>query len=389
MEHLSHAELEEALAVLATQQDMVEHRLLTLIREADRRGRGRAHGLASTAAWLGFKIGLGIVAAREKVRVANALGVLPNIDAAFAKGEVSYSKVRAMTRVATPSNEQRLLALAKQATAAQLDIVCRGVARVNGNAAASEGRWFRVQPEGDGMVRVVVRMHADEAALLKKAVDAAREGASAEALPDRVDGLVRLADAYLAGESATRTGGDRLQLVVTVQANPIEPGISAAVEGLALTNHTLKRMACDCAITAVTVDEDGDPLDVGRKTRKVPPALRRALQLRDGRCRFPGCTHERYLDAHHMEHWMDGGATSKDNLVLLCSAHHRMLHEGGFTLRRAPAGAFVFRRPDGTVIEANPRPPATQPNLPLARARATPYTSNPDYNLAIGLIAAA
>jgi hypothetical protein len=86
MEHMSHEELEEALAVLATQQDMVEHKLLTLIREADRRGRGRAHGLPSTAAWLGFKIGLGIVAAREKVRVANALGMLPNIDAAFAKG---------------------------------------------------------------------------------------------------------------------------------------------------------------------------------------------------------------------------------------------------------------------------------------------------------------
>jgi hypothetical protein len=253
---------------------------------------------------------------------------------------------------------------------------------------AMKDRSFEVRPEGNGMVRVVVRMHADEAAILKKAVDLAREDASAEALPDRVDGLVRVANAYVAGEAST-SGGDRQQLVVTVQAHPIEPGITAAVDGLATTNATLKRLACDCAVTAVTVDADGDPLDVGRKTRKVPPAMRRALQLRDGRCRFPGCTHARYLDAHHMHHWLDGGATAKDNLVLLCTAHHRWLHEGGFTVQRDAAGAFEFRRRDGTVIDLNPRPVATPLALPTARARPTPYTPNPDYNLAIGLIAAA
>ena len=101
---------------------------------------------------------------------------------------------------------------------------------------------------------------------------------------------------------------------------------------------------------------DGAVLDVGRKTRTVPPRIRRALQARDRSCRFPGCTARR-CDAHHVEHWIDGGATSLDNLVLLCRRHHRSVHEGGFELRQHRDGTTAFLRPNGTVLEAAPPPP--------------------------------
>jgi len=113
---LPNTDLETEVATLSAQLDAAEHRLLRLIAELDRRARHRDHGLPSMAAWLSWRVGLGPVAAREKVRVARALTELPQIDAAFARAEVSYSKVRAMTRIATPANEARLLHLAKEAS---------------------------------------------------------------------------------------------------------------------------------------------------------------------------------------------------------------------------------------------------------------------------------
>ena len=104
-------------------------------------------------------------------------------------------------------------------------------------------------------------------------------------------------------------------------------------------------------------DADGAVLDVGRKTRTVPPSIRRALQVRDRTCRFPGCTARR-CDAHHVEHWVDGGPTSLDNLVLLCRRHHRAVHEGGFGLIRYDDGSVTFLRQNGTVLEAAPTLPA-------------------------------
>ncbi len=109
-------------------------------------------------------------------------------------------------------------------------------------------------------------------------------------------------------------------------------------------------MSCDGSLVTVTEDEDGTPLDVGRKQRTVSAPLKRALWARDRGCSFPGCDHKHYVDAHHIEHWADGGATSLDNLTLLCSHHHRLLHEGGFRMRRDAEGRWYFQRADGRAI---------------------------------------
>ncbi|MGE0788053.1 MAG: DUF222 domain-containing protein [Sandaracinaceae bacterium] len=124
-------------------------------------------------------------------------------------------------------------------------------------------------------------------------------------------------------------------------------------DGTRLSPETFRRLACDCSLIGVKLDRDGDPLDVGRKTRSIPPALWRAIVLRDKGCAFPGCTHDRYLDGHHIEHWMNGGETKKRNLVCLCSHHHHLVHEGGFRVEVEEDGRAAFFDPRGVRLTAN------------------------------------
>ena len=117
--------------------------------------------------------------------------------------------------------------------------------------------------------------------------------------------------------------------------------------------ETSRRLACDAGVVYWQEDSDGNTLNIGRKSRSVSPALRRALQRRDGCCRFPGCVGTRFLHAHHIIHWADGGETSLANLVLLCSHHHRLVHEGGYGVGMRPGGQPVFTHPDGRSLPQN------------------------------------
>jgi Domain of unknown function (DUF222)/HNH endonuclease len=126
-------------------------------------------------------------------------------------------------------------------------------------------------------------------------------------------------------------------------------------EGIPLPREAVRRLGCDGSIVRI-VERDGRPLSIGRKTRTIPPALRRALRSRDRGCTFPGCTQVNHVDAHHIEHWADGGKTNISNLVQLCRHHHRLLHEGGFSVRRNAHG-LVFINPDGDRLPQSPRQP--------------------------------
>ena len=175
------------------------------------------------------------------------------------------------------------------------------------------------------------------------------------------DALVLMADTMLAAGPAARTGGDRHQVVMHVDAAVLAgaPGAAGCCEladGTPLAPETARRLACDASIVALT-ERDGRTVDVGRKTRSIPPSLRRALAARDRGCRFPGCDRAR-VDAHHIHHWARGGDTRLDNLVHLCRHHHGLVHEGGFTVERRPGGDIVFRRPDGHRIAPCPAGPA-------------------------------
>jgi hypothetical protein len=341
------AAMGEAIAETAAIIDVATHRFLTQLREFDRvDGWGRA-GALSCAHWLSWRVGMDLGAAREKVRVAKKLAELPEMDEALRKGEISYSKVRAMTRVATAENEADLVAMARSATGAQLEKICRLKRMVNaldGESAeeVEERRYVVERPTGDGMVSIQLRLLPDEAARIMKAFEVAGSG-------NRADGAVALAEMALAG-GALEGASVRppVEVVVHVQADDLEgrtelgDGISAEVS---------RRLLCDAGVVPILEDEHGKTIDVGRKTRTIPAALRRALDARDGGCRFPGCTNRIFTDAHHIEHWLDGGETSLDNTVLLCRRHHGYLHERGFSLERV-GEELVVRDPRGRVVPA-------------------------------------
>ena len=367
--------LGDEIAELSAHLDAATARLLTLIREFDARG-GWNGGFSSCAAWLGWRVGLDLGAARERVRVARALGTLPRLAEALARGELSYAKVRALTRVATPATEARLLAVGRAGTAAQIERIVRGWRRAD---RQSEVRQATRQHAERGTVLVRGRLTPEVGALLIRALDAAREtlyqrtrataGVTAPdpamAPPTRAqqhaDALALLAETALHHEIDPGAPGERYQVVVHVDAavlaDPEQPGQSVLEEGGHVSAETSRRLACDASRVVMRHDDEGRLLEVGARTRTIPPALRRALLHRDRSCRFPGC-HARVGEGHHVRHWAQGGPTTLGNLVLLCRRHHHAVHEEGYRVFRGPDGALDFRRPDGRPL---PEVPPTDP----------------------------
>jgi hypothetical protein len=280
---------------------------------------------------------------------------LPKIDEAFAAGRLSYSKVRAITRVATPANEESVLDVALAATGAQLERICSGFRRATETEIeAGRDRYVRGRALGNGLVKLEIVLSPDEADLVLKAIEQTREGlapAGASApRPSSADAVVHMAAARIAGKEAGAgaPAPDRCQVVIHVDRDltSAEGTLGATLEdGTHISAETLRRVTCDGGVVAAVVDEQGAVLDIGRRSRAIPNAIRRALWIRDQGCRFPGCSNKRFVHGHHIEHWLHGGRTSLDNLVMLCSFHHRQLHEGGFSIRFAADGEVEVRGP--------------------------------------------
>ncbi len=522
--------LGDRIADLADRIQAATYELLVLIRQFDERGGWE--GFASCAHWLSWRIGLAPGAAREKVRVAHALAKLPRLSEALQRGAVSYSKVRAVTRVATPATEQALLEVALAGTAAHVEQVVRTWRRVDRAAEQAEdrrrheSRALHTWVDDDGMIVVRGRLTPEVGAVLRRSLEAAldagagtagpaagvdgepraagpdataRDAAATDATaPDatasgaaageagdelaptiaqrRADALGMVAECALAGGLDKGTAGDRYQVVVHVDADTLaddgaqgeapsaaarlghsavvdgpavdgaavdraaagRPGESPACGGAAagagpetlapyvsagtyrrragevspaadeaspasqdgpfrhvpdadgpprrhrtacpgpaggqsaldeaggihVSAETARRLACDAATVTMRHGPAGEILDVGRRTRIISPALRRALAARDRHCRFPGCAATR-CDAHHVEHWAQGGATALGNLVLFCRRHHRAVHEEGYRVALDAAGEARFLRPDGRTLPEAPALPAVT-DAPLA-----------------------
>ena len=381
--------LGDEIAELSAHLDAASARLLDLIREFDARG-GWNNGFPSCAAWLTWRIGLAPGAAREHVRVARALGGLPLLARALARGELSYSKVRELTRVATPETEERLLAAGRAGTAEHVERLVRGWRRMDLKAEAREAalqyaaRSLHVYPDADGTMRIKGRLTAEVGALLVKALAAAREALyqrTRDHSPDsdpptmeqqQADALALLAEAALHHELDPGAPGERYQVVVHVDAELLadatQPGQSVLDEGTRVPAGTSQRLACDASRVVMRHDDEGRVIEVGARTRTVPPALRRALHARDRGCRFPGCG-VRFGQGHHIRHWAHGGPTTLSNLALLCRRHHRAVHEEGFQIERLADGTLCFRRPDGRPLPDAPLPPSAPAN-PVQALRA-------------------
>ncbi|MFW3170417.1 DUF222 domain-containing protein [Geodermatophilus sp. CPCC 206100] len=369
---------------------------LRLVAEFDERGGWEGVGIRSCGHWLAWQCGLSPGAAREHVRVARTLRELPRIEAAFAAGRLSYSKVRALTRVAAPDCEEALLEFARCATASQTERFCRQWRRVDDAEAAAETREaslaFEHWTDDDGVLTLEVRMPAEAGAALMAAIDslaerearreraqnvkAAARHAAVRAGGGTVDAELarRCAEDHAAGLARERTAARRIaalsvlaearvgldrrpgdpprrEVVVHVDAGVLaedEAAGRAHVEGgPALSGAQARRLLCEATVVAM-LEEGREPLAVGRRKRRATRAQRRALLRRDGGCARPGCPETRIerLHAHHMRHWLFGGRTDLANLVLLCDADHGQVHDQGLVVARQQ-GRLVVTAPDG------------------------------------------
>ncbi len=345
--------LEDQITELAAHINAATWRLLDLIREYDLCRGWNGGGTRSCAHWLNWKCGIALGAAREKVRVAHALAGLPQISAAFREGRVSYSKVRAMTRIATAENEDYLLMIARHGTASHMEQLVRGYRRT-GRAEAQQQlgrRELTWHVDADGCYVIRGRLTPEQGERLLQALDLAAEDVPADedATPAmrRVDALEEITESFLARGAGDSTGGDRHTVHLHTRLEELQEAGDVSAE-------TPRRKSCDCGVVHWLENAHGQALDIGRRSRNITPALRRALEHRDGGCCFPGCTSHRHVDAHHVLHWADGGHTRLDNLVLLCRYHHRLLHEGGFGVRLTMAGEKRFTYPDGSAVPTGP-----------------------------------
>lgn len=364
-------DLEQEICELGAHIEAATCTWLLLLAQFDELEGWGVWGARSCAQWLSWRCSLAPGAARERVRVARRLNELPLVREAFAAGELSYCKVRALTRIATLEIEEQLVELARHATGAQLEKLVRGyrgalAATVDGAQRAHERRYIGWSWDEDGSLVIQGRLPAEDGALLLTAIQAAEDHAPDSSREDaadspagarRADALISVARSALAAGDAERHGGDRCELVVhvdvaTLATDQIQER-SEVENGPSISPETARRLGCDAAVVGI-IERDGQPLSVGRRTRAIPPALRRALRARDDGCRFPGCAHRRFLHAHHVQHWARGGPTELGNLVVLCSYHHRLVHEGGFQVQPSGRHGFRFRGPGGQVIAPVP-----------------------------------
>ena len=461
-------DLGDEIATLAAHLHAATYRLLTLIAEFDRLQGWEPEGHRSCAHWLAFRTGIDLGAAREKVRAARALTELPEISASMALGELSFAKVRALTRVATPQSERDLLELARCSTAAQLESTVRAwrrMCRFDENELERirhRSRCFSVFPDEEGMYLVRGRLDPEVGAMLMRAIDAAsdalfRAGTSGAGTSEEIEPKQRRADAVgllaeralAAGSGRTERSGaaaegertndvtgegaadhtanatnegtadatsegtaaatskgtaepaagadivplsgtraERYQVMLYVDAATLEhegePERSELEDGTRVSAETSRRLSCDASVVRITKapscevqngkgpdDSMGDGKapddsmgDVGRRTRTIPPAIRRALEARDRGCRFPGCG-LRFTDAHHVTHWADGGETKLENLVLLCRFHHRLVHEEGYTVNFPRGKRLYFLDPSMRLLPDQPPPPPRLPPEPV------------------------
>ncbi len=493
--------LAEEIVELSAHLAAAEARFIELIARFDEEELWACQGARSCAHWLNWQCGISLHAARERVRVARALAGLPLIREAFERGAVSYSKVRAMTRVAVPESQEMLLSIARYGTAAHMDRLVRQYHRVERIEAAAEAsaryrnRSVQYRYGEDGMMVISARLPPEIGEVVRRAIDSAVEllyrdgrrkelseepdydgddhrnataagsvvailddaaevtatfeteprvpvgtsGAAsgsnvpagtsgpadedatppyprAHRRPDgravveefegqesaqcwgarRADALRLLAESYLAGGwrqlsrgTAINTSADRYQVVVHIdqallaEASPPRPHRCAIENGPALALDTVRRLACESALVGMVDGTEGEPLSVGRKTRAIPPAIERALRARDGGCRFPCCDRTLFLQAHHIVHWANGGETKLENLISLCTFHHALLHEGGFNVKKASDGAFVFYDPTGRPLPATGRVPRHTMDA-LARAAADQRVAIADVHRTLG-----
>ncbi|MGH2753600.1 MAG: DUF222 domain-containing protein [Actinomycetota bacterium] len=379
---LDDQELDGRIADLASNMAAGTYRWLLLIAELDDRGTWADWGALSCEHWLSYRCGITPSTGRDQLRVAHRLKEMPLVAAHLARGELSYSQVRALARVVTQENEADLVNVARNSTAAQLEKVVRvyrqaqSAHELDDVNKRHDRRGTYVHFDDDGTFVIRGRMSPEAGATVNKALEHAGRAVWKEDHEDgektRADALVHMAEAYLSAETRDRSGGDATQVVLHVDPETLvnDSGDRCELEGgTGIHPETARRLSCDASVVSI-IERDGEILSVGRKTRTLSSAIRRALKARDkGCCRYPGCTNRVFLDGHHIQHWTKGGETKLGNLCLFCRKHHRFFHEGGYTMQMEPDGTGLrIWHPNGWEVPPVVRPEPARTTIEVANA---------------------
>ncbi len=358
------------------------------IAELERRRSFERDGHLSITSWVESRFGETWSQAARDIRLARGLGKLPDVQAALADGEVATWA--ALTLVdARDSNPEAFARSADALLTAARTMPARGLRLtvehwksetdrervVREDSERFERRGLHATPTVDGMVRVDGNLDPETGgaflAALRSVTDAWARSVDDVRSPAqrRADALGEISRRWLDDSARPSVAGERPHITVVVDLESLEGGSGSGetppaslpsaptAEGIRLPVATVRRLACDASVSRVVMSGRSEPLDVGRTTRVISPALRRVLAVRDGGCAFPTCDRPvGWCDAHHIRHWADGGETKPSNLVLLCRRHHAMTHDG-FRIEIVE-GLPTFRRPDGTLITARAGPRA-------------------------------
>ncbi len=322
-------------------------RTAEIIATAHRRGVPQAQGFASPTAWLIAVTGDPPAVCRSRVRVAFSLRGMPHTAAAFAQGELSEPRVRLLVDACASSpevftrDEPLLVSQARSLSARAFPKALshwRRLADPDGAQADAGRAFFRrrlwVSATWAGMVRLDGDLDPESGAVVMQAVGSLAEpwalepGDTRSPQQRRADALVEICRRHLDSPDRPRQGGERPHLVLTLSPGDLAGDGVVDLDTGPIPAEAARRLACDGNLTPVLLDGHGRLVAVGRRTRVVPPALRRALNHRDQHCTHPGCdVPARWCDAHHLHHWARGGNTEAANLRLLCRRHHRIAHD--------------------------------------------------------------
>lgn len=363
--------LDEAMGrIAAASADALE-----AIWDCHERGLWRRDGATSVSSWLAARYGLAWGTAREWLRVAGVVKDLPRLFRTYRSGRISWDQLRPLTRFITAETEEYWSRRAGTLRPATLWREARRRSRATTREAEEAHRrrylelwWDPEQP----VLYLQGQVGSEQGAALEIALTRAAEQVGLADDPEDPAGA-RMADALVELVTEPKAGtAPGTTLVLHAGAEVLAgarasgaPMLAETESGHQLPAEAIRRLACDARIEWV-LELDGRPVGIGRRGRAVPGTLLRVLRHRDGgSCRFPGCERKRWLHAHHLLHWADGGPTNLDNLVLLCHAHHRLLHESGWRVSGHPARDLRFHDPGGRPVRTMPHAAPSEVGAPF------------------------
>jgi hypothetical protein len=339
----------------------IRRTLVEVIAAHDRTESWKEDGATSMTSWLAAQLGVAHGTASQMVTVGLALEELPTIAEAFGEGRLCWDKTRSLARFATTETEETLSEEAQGLTASQVHTLARRrrVPAETDQTKRSVRTWWDRDRQ---WFHLHGRLPGADGALVEKALERAESNVPRSAHNQVYEPIdMRLADA-LVDIASTRLGSDpdpdRANLIVHVDLDTLVAGrgVAEIEAGPIITAEIARRLACDARLQTVLDGPDGLPVGIGRTSRTIPAWLNRQVRQRDKGCRFPGCERTRWVHAHHLVHWSNGGPTDLDNLVTLCGYHHRLVHDGGWKIEGSPNGDLIFIRPDGRPYQPRPHP---------------------------------